>query len=62
MLTRLVDADPAQADLLDRVLAGPVLTMPTSAEHGVRWRATAGDRKPDFTGPVGSAAPSDRRF
>jgi hypothetical protein len=33
----LVDAEPAQPDLLDRVLAGPVLTMPTLTEHGVLW-------------------------
>jgi hypothetical protein len=37
LLTRLVDAEPAQQDLLDRILAKPVPTMPTLTEHGVRW-------------------------
>lgn len=62
LLTRLVDAEPAQAALLDKVLAGPLLTMPTLVQHGVRWPATATDRRPDFTAPTPPEAPSDRLF
>lgn len=36
VLTRLVDAESAQQELLDRVFAGPLLTVPTLTEHGVR--------------------------
>jgi hypothetical protein len=62
VLTRLVDAEPAQQDLLVRVLAGPILTMPTLAEHGARWPTTAADRKPDLTAPVADESPTDRLF
>lgn len=62
VLTRLVDAEPAQAALLDRVLAGPLLTLPTLAEHGVRWPTSTADRKPDFTAPVTEEAPVERLF
>jgi hypothetical protein len=62
VLTRLVDAEPAQQDLLDRVLAKPVLTMPTLAEHGVHWPTTPADRKPAFTSAAAPTTPSDRLF
>lgn len=62
LLTRLVDAEPAQAALLDKVLAGPLLTLPTLVQHGVRWPATAADRRPDFTAPAAPEAPVDRLF
>lgn len=62
VLTRLVDAEPAQLDLLDRVLAGPLLTMPTMTEHGVHWPAGSTDRKPDFTAATEPSAPTDRLF
>lgn len=62
LLTRLVDVQPAQQNLLDRVLAGPILTMPTLAEHGVRWPTTTADRRPDYTSPTTPDPPSDRLF
>lgn len=62
VLTRLTDTEPAQVDLFDRVLAGPLLTMPTLAEHGVTWPMTTADRKPDFTAVTAPVAPSDRLF
>ena len=46
VLTRLVDLEPAQADTLARVLAGPILTMADLAKAGVRWPTTTKDRKP----------------
>lgn len=63
VLTRLVEAEPAQQDLLDRILAKPVLAMPTLAGHGVHWPTTAADRKPDFNTPTAaSPTPTDRLF
>ena len=62
LLTRLVDAEPAQQDLLNRVLSGPLLTMPTLTQHGVRWPTTTAERKPDVTTPTAPEAPSDRLF
>jgi hypothetical protein len=51
VLTRLVDAKPAQADLLDRILASPLLTMDDVADRGVHWPKTPRDRKPSY-GPI----------
>lgn len=62
LLTRLVELEPAQSDLLDRVLAGPLLTMATLTQHGVRWPASPQDRKPDYTEDTAPTAPSDRLF
>jgi Type ISP C-terminal specificity domain/N-6 DNA Methylase len=46
VLTRLVELEPAQADLLDRILAGPILTKDELAERGVKWPTTKKDRAP----------------
>ena len=62
LLTRLVESEPAQQDLLDRVLAGPILTMPTLAEHGVHWPTITADRRPDHTSPTTPEPPSDQLF
>ena len=51
LLTRLAEHEPAQAALLDRAMAGPLLTVPTLAGHGVRWPTTAKDRKPRYDLP-----------
>lgn len=46
VLTRLVALEPAQADLLARILEGPILTSSDLAAAGVRWPTTPADRKP----------------
>lgn len=46
VLTRLVELEPAQADLLDRILAGPLATKDELAERGVKWPTTRKDRAP----------------
>lgn len=51
VLTRLVAAEPAQASLLERILAGPLLTTSTLAGHGVRWPRVPKDRKPRYDSP-----------
>ncbi|MEE6294721.1 type ISP restriction/modification enzyme [Georgenia wangjunii] len=52
VLTRLVELEPAQSDLLDRVLAGPVLTMDDLRAAGVRWPTKPTDRKPRYPVPT----------
>jgi len=51
VLTRLVDLEGEQANLLDDVLAGDVLTMETLAAEGVRWPTGPADRKPRYSLP-----------
>ncbi|NMR19004.1 type ISP restriction/modification enzyme [Cellulomonas fimi] len=46
VLTRLVGLEPAQADLLERIVAGPVHTLDDLRAAGVRWPTTAADRRP----------------
>jgi len=53
VLTRLVELEPAQADLLDRILAGPVLTKDEFAEKGVEWPTTKKDHAPRRAGMGG---------
>lgn len=48
LLTRLVAVEPAQASLLERILAGPLLTTSTLAEHSVHWPRLPQDRKPRY--------------
>lgn len=48
-LRRITDLEPAQADLLDRVLAGPLLTTKELAAAGVQFPQTSKDRKPRRT-------------
>ncbi|MFI1954820.1 type ISP restriction/modification enzyme [Streptomyces xinghaiensis] len=49
VLTRLVDLEPAQEDLLALVLAGDVLAQEDLAAAGVRWPTTPAHRKPRFS-------------
>jgi hypothetical protein len=46
VLARLVELEPAQADVLERTLAAPLLTMDELRAAGVRWPTAVGDRKP----------------
>jgi hypothetical protein len=62
VLTRLVGAEPEQADLLSRVLDGPLLTMETLTAQGVSWPASAADRRPDYSEPQVEEPYSDRLF
>lgn len=47
VLSRLVELEPAQAELLDKVLAGPLLTREVLVQHGVVWPGP-GQRRPDY--------------
>lgn len=49
VLTRLVDLEPAQADLLDRILAGPLLSSADLSKAGTRWPTNPKDRKPRYS-------------
>jgi Type ISP C-terminal specificity domain len=49
VLCRLVELEPAQAELLDRVLATALLAKDDLAADQVRWPATASDRKPRYS-------------
>ena len=60
VLTRLVELEPAQADVLTRILAGDLISMDELAKSGTRWPASQQDRKPRFgynslrpVGPIG---------
>lgn len=57
VLTRLVDLEPAQADLLSHVLAGDLLTMDDLRTAGVRWPVSQQDRKPRFNIETPTDAP-----
>lgn len=46
VLTRLVELEPAQADVLERILAAPLLTMDDLRAAGVRWPTKPADRRP----------------
>jgi hypothetical protein len=46
VLTRLVELEPAQAGVLERVLAGRLLSTADLAAAGVRWPSSAADRRP----------------
>jgi hypothetical protein len=48
VLTRLVALEPAQAELLPRILSAPVLTTKDLALAGTRWPANPADRKPRY--------------
>jgi hypothetical protein len=49
VLTRLVELEPAQADLLDRVVTGDLLAMDDLGKAGTRWPVSRDDRKPRFS-------------
>lgn len=60
VLTRLVSLEPAQAALLERILAGPLVTSAALRDAGVDWPMRAPDRRPDYSQPsmedlIGSA-------
>jgi len=46
VLTRLVSLEPAQAALLEQILAGELVTKDELAAQGVKWPETRDDRKP----------------
>jgi len=50
VLTRLVELEPAQADLLERILAGPIATMDDLEAKGVEWPKTKKDHAPRRAG------------
>jgi hypothetical protein len=54
VLRRLVDLEPAQAELLRRVLAAPLMTIRDLSAAGVSWPTSDADRKPRYplTGPL----------
>lgn len=56
VLTRLVELEPAQADLLERILAGPIATKDDLAARGVKWPTTKKDRAPRRPGLGGGTA------
>lgn len=60
VLSRLVDLEPAQADLLARIVAGPVHTVDDLRQAGVSWPTVPADRKPHFGlgGQVDSSQPA----
>ncbi len=46
VLTRLVSLEPAQAELLEEILAGKLSTMTELTDAGAAWPVTRDDRKP----------------
>jgi Type ISP C-terminal specificity domain/N-6 DNA Methylase len=46
VLTRLVELEPAQAKLLEKILTGPVATRDELAKRGVKWPTTRKERAP----------------
>lgn len=46
VLTRLVSLEPAQAELLEQILGGELITKDELAAAGVAWPETRNDRKP----------------
>ncbi|WP_152989872.1 type ISP restriction/modification enzyme [Frankia sp. ACN1ag] len=46
VITRLIDLEPLQADLLTHVLAGPVQTYKSLQVGGTRWPSEQKDRRP----------------
>jgi len=56
VLTRLVSLEPAQAELLDDILAGDLNTMSELADAGVKWPVSRDDRKPHRKAAEGKPA------
>ena len=46
LLTRLVELEPSQAELLQRILAGEIFSRDELAASGVSWPETSASRKP----------------
>ncbi len=60
VLTRLVDLEHEQADLLARILNGPLVSRAQLAAAGARWPTAAKERKPRYSlGSPGMPAPDD---
>ncbi|WP_169951176.1 type ISP restriction/modification enzyme [Microbispora sp. H11081] len=57
MLTRLVDIEQVQAELLDKILSDSQLTSAELSSDGVRWPTTRADRKPRHS--LASSSPDD---
>jgi hypothetical protein len=51
VLTRLVALEPAQAELLPRILTAPVQTIRNLTVAGTRWPSKPADRKPRYSIP-----------
>ena len=49
VLTRLVELEPVQADLLRQILAGDLLTTDDLRTSGTHWPVSPADRKPRFS-------------
>ena len=49
VLTRLVDLEPTQSEVLERILANPMLSMADLSAVGVRWPTSKKDRKPHYS-------------
>jgi hypothetical protein len=49
---RLIALEPAQAELLPRILTGPMLTRQSLAVAGTRWPSKPADRKPRHSMPI----------
>lgn len=49
VLTCLVELEPAQADLLERIVGGSLLTKDVLQTAGVLWPAIPADRKPHYS-------------
>lgn len=52
VLTHLVHLEDQQADLLEQVVVGPLLSMSELQDLGVQWPLAAKDRKPRFQGDL----------
>lgn len=55
VLTRLVALEPAQADVLGRILASQLIPMADLSTAGVRWPTIPKDRKPHYSLSSGAA-------
>ncbi|GHG38329.1 DNA methyltransferase [Streptomyces albogriseolus] len=49
VLTRLVDLEPQQAETLDSILSGGIVTLDDLAAAGAHWPQNTADRKPRFS-------------
>ena len=58
VLTRLTELEPAQAELLPRILTAPMLTIQNLVATGTRWPSMPADHKPRY-GIPGAASDAD---
>lgn len=59
VLTRLVEIEPAQEQLLTSIVAGPILTADDLHAAGVRWPTSNDDRRPRHSLTLSSGDTSD---